>query len=478
MTALEDIKIPDIGVGINTDREIIQGLKNTALEMCRKPSDHEYDLDVLVQQLRVACGHDDRLFTALQQGIEKELSENSLKRTIVSYRNSINEHFREESISKILSEASYTFRFNRDKIPDINSWVGEVIGQLEPLQALTNGKDRAVVSEIDLGDSSSMAEIFRGVKDFNTTDGLLLTPWQGLNRALDGGIRRGEFVIIPGLQHKYKTGITLSLFKGFAVYNRPYMLDPRKKPLLLRISFEDDLELNLKFLYENLKFNETRDPVTVSDITIDDLSLYVKDQLQVNGYHIKMMRVDPGQWTYRHICNKVIELEAQGYEIHVAMIDYLNQIPKTGCITSGPTGTDIRDLLRKMRNFFSAKKITCITPHQLSTEAKQLIRGSVPESQFVKEIVGKGYYDGCRQLDQEVDLEIYIHLFKHNRETWFNWGVGKHRGFVPPEEDQFLYYKFPKNKMPIPDDLFGEDSSFRRLPQAGNNVNDDLFKLA
>ena len=32
---------------------------------------------------------------------------------------------------------------------------------------------------------------------------------------------------------------------------------------------------------------------------------------------------------------------------------------------------------------------------------------------FVKFVAEKGYYSGSKQLDQEVDLEIYIQIQKH-----------------------------------------------------------------
>ena len=54
-----------------------------------------------------------------------------------------------------------------------------------------------------------------------------------------------------------------------------------------------------------------------------------------------------------------------------------------------------------------------LTPLRLSTEAKQLTRNGVPNHMFLKEIAEKGYYDGCRTVDQEIDLELYVHLFSH-----------------------------------------------------------------
>lgn len=469
-TVLDDVRVSDVGIGINSDREIILALKNTVLEMCGNPVDHEYDVQELLQRFRLNVGEDDKLYDAICQGLDEDISESKLKRTIVNIRKSINNHFREQKINEILNKASYTFKYQRDKIKDVDQFVMEVVGQLEPLQMTNNDKDPAVLNDIDIGDEGSMNKAFHEVKNMRNTDGILKTGWEALNDMLQGGFRRGEMALIGALQHKYKTGFSLSIFKQIALYNVPFMLDSTKKPLLLRISFEDDIILNLQFLYQSLKYDETRVPVETDDISVEDMSAYVKQKLQVNGYHIKMMRVDPTQWSYKHICNKIIELEAQGYEIHLLMLDYLGMLPTVGCITTGPMGTDLRDMFRRVRNFCSHKKITTITPHQLSTEAKQLIRSGMPEDQFVKEIAEKGYYAGSKQLDQEFDIGLLLHIFKHNKETYMSVQRDKHR--VPTiisDDKKYFLYKFPKT-MPIPDDLPGENASFRKLPSGHSNI--------
>lgn len=476
-TVLENVQVSDIGIGINSDREVINALKTTILEMCSMPQDHVYDVTDLLQRFKINCGNDEKLYEAIKQGIVDEMSEASLKRSVVNIRRSINNHFREQKLNEVLHKASRTIKFEREKVKDVNQFITELMAQLEPLQINGNGKDPAVMGDLDIGNEQSMRDLFAEVKKLNTGVKLYKTGWQGFNRMTQGGLRPGETVVINALQHKYKTGFTLSLFKQLALYNRPHTEDPTKKPLLLRISFEDDLVSNLQFLYQNLKYNETMQPVDLENVTVDEMSAYVKEKLQVNGFHIKMLRVDPTQWTYRSVCNKIIELEAQGYNVEVLMLDYLMLLPTTGCINTGPGGTDMRDMLRRMRNFCASKKILFITPHQLSTEAKQLIRGGTPEDQFVKEIAEKGYFSGSKQLDQEMDLEIYIHLFKHNRETYFAVQRGKHRlPTIVNDDDKYYLMKFDKG-VPLADDANGEDRSFPRLKAAPSNASEDLFKL-
>ncbi len=118
-----------------------------------------------------------------------------------------------------------------------------------------------------------------------------------------------------------------------------------------------------------------------------------------------------------------------------------------------------------------------ITPHQLSSEAKQLIRGGTPEDQFVKEIAEKGYFSGSKQLDQEMDLEIYIHLFKYQKETYFAVQRGKHRlPTILNDEQKYYLMKFDKS-VPLADDADGADRSFSKLKSAPTNASDELFRL-
>lgn len=460
-------------------KQILLNLRDTALEMCNSPIDHEFAKEELLLKLKLDTrdDSDDGLYEVLKQGVEDEIPENQLKRNIVNLRKSINNHFKEQTIQDIINGASYEFKFHRERIKDVNEYITKLISQLEPLQLNTSSKDPAVISDIDLGNEQSVKDVFTDIQKINTGTRLYKTGWQDLNTALQGGFRPGETTIIGALQHKYKTGFSLSLFAQIAQFNKPQIYEGGKKPLLLRISFEDDITSNLQFLYQYLKYDETLESVEIKDISTDEMTEYVRTKLQATGFHIKMMRVDPSSWTYKSICNKIIDLEAQGYVTEVLMTDYLMKVPTIGCVVSGPMGSDVMDQLSRIRMFCSSKGITYINPHQLSTEAKGLIRSGVPEEQFVKEIAEKGYWERTKGLDRVYDLCLLIHLFKHQKETYFSIYREKHR--VPTiidEEKKYMLFKFPKG-MPIPSDVHREKISFRKLSQSSSLTNSESDKL-
>lgn len=458
-TVLEKIKLPEIQLAIDHDKKILSSLKDTALYMCGNPPDTDYEAGELLQRLKVNCDYDERLYDSFVQGIDKEMNESSVKRTVLSIRKFIHDSFRENEIVNIVNTASHTLMFRRDSIKDIRDFVRELSASLEPYQIEANRKDPAVVARLDIGDTTSLNELFSKIQEGNDNTSILRTGWQGINRMLQGGFRRGETWTTAALQHNYKTGFTLSLFKQFAMYNRPIMTDPTKKPLLLRISTEDALSNNVETLYRNIYENE-HGRLPEGEVDPKDVAEYVTGNLRKNGYQIKIERVDPSGWGYKDVQNRVLELEAEGYEIHVLMIDYLPMLQKTG-LEQGPAGIEYRDLLRRMRNFCSARNILLITPWQLSTEAKMLIREG--RTDFVKFIEGKGYYAGSKQIDQELDGELYLHIEKLGGRAWLTIQRGKHRlPAIIDDRDKYVVLPFTE-KGCVLDDLGKEEITCRRV---------------
>ena len=406
------------------------------------------------------CGLEDTIYDAFIQGIETEMSEATTKRNILSIRKYINDSFRENELVELMSKASNQLKFNRDKIPDVRAFIKNFMTTLEPYQMSVNQKDPAIVASVDIGDEAGMSEVCNQIQEQDNQTSVLKTGWQGVNKMLQGGFRRGTATIIGALQHNYKTGFSLSLFKQIAIYNDPVMTNPTKKPLLLRISFEDSLTDNIQFLYQNFYQNEHGIMPNIKGVKPAEMAAYVKEKMSVTGYQVKFIRVNPSNWTYKDIQNKVIEYEAEGYEVHLLMLDYLAMIPTTGC-EQGTAGHDMRDMWRRMRNFCSSRNIALISPHQLSSDAKMLIREG--RTDFVKAIANKGYYDGSKRLDQEVDLEIYIAIERLNNEAFLTIQRGKHRTpTVIPEAHKYAVLKFTE-KGCILDDFGKADSTLKKV---------------
>lgn len=470
--ALAQVKIPEMaGTGIDNEHDVISGLKQTALHMCENPADHFYDKDDLLHRLKLNCAGDEPLYDILKESIDKSLNEGELKRSIIHHRRELDAFDRDKRLEDLMYKQASQFRFKKDEIVDMKAWVSEFVANLEPFSIDSNVADPAIITEVDVSDRVGMNKLFAEIADMESGVGIMKSGWQGFNRMTDGGVRRGENIVIGALPHHFKTGFTLSLFRQLCMYNTPHMFDPTKKPLMLRISFEDGAELNIQQTYIQLVELETGQRCDMTGKTHDEMSAYVQEKLQQTGYHVKFLRVDPTQWSFKHITNKLLEYEADGYEIHVCMLDYLGMVPTTGCI-QGPAGTDMRDLFRRIRNFTNPRKITLITPHQLSVDAKKKIREGT--TGFVQELVGKGYYAGSSQLDQEVDLEIFIHIEIVNGLSYLTWQRGKHRKTrQTPLEHQAGVWQF-QQVGGIPDDLNKADTTRKRVGGGVIGSNDEI----
>ena len=462
---IEAIKTPEVSIGITKDLEIINALKATATEMVNHDKTHKYQKDILLQQLQINCGADESTYESLQSGIEPDMTEDENKLTVINIRTAIATHFKHGKIEEVLSKRFSEFKFKRSGIKNINKWINTMIAELEPFQVVGQERDSAIIDEVDISDKESINRVYASIKEENEGGGGFITGFQGINGMIGGKFRLGEQWGLYGLQHNYKTGFSLTIFKQICMYNTPVLKDPKKKPLLLRISFEDSLVLNFQYLYKNMWENETGKVLSKKDLAEMDIGVmteYVTNKLSATGFHVKLLFVNPSDWTYKDICNLVLKYEAEGYEVQMVMVDYLTKISKEGC-TQGATGQDVRNLFERIKAFMASKGILFITPHQLSTEAKGLMRDGYND--FVKRLPGGGHTADSKQIDQVIDGELFFHIerLKGKNEAYFTVQGGKLRRIEQvDEDDKYRVYKFVRKGV-ILDDLNKPDSSMLKV---------------
>lgn len=456
------IKLPETYVSGDFANTGVTALQETLRWMANNSLTHTYDKNELLQRLHVNCGNDESLYECFVQGIQPDLGEEALKAMIVSYRKSLFTFTNQEKVKAIMKRFTNQLMFQPQTI-DWRCIIPTIKQELEPFNDLDEGsssESKHLVTRVNFNDFNSVRNtLARGQEELKSV-GVFKMGLQGLNRMTGqfGGLRRGESVLTSALQSNYKSGLCLDMFRWAAIYNQPYMIDPQRKPLLIRMSLENKVEQDILTLYKSLAENETGLPVDTACVDVDEATRYVIQELTKNGFHIDMSLYDPSEMTFYDIFQMIEQFEKDGYEVQLLNIDYLNMISKKGC-AQGPHGVDIRDLYRRMKNFCAKRSTTFITPHQLSSDAKGLIRGNFSQGDFVKEIAGKGYYDGCKGLDQEPDLEIHQHIAIVGEEKYLTLRRGKHRkNGETPMSDLYCVYKF-ENYANIPDDLYRKDQS-------------------
>lgn len=459
---LREVYVTEHSIGMDHEKQLIMGLKTLALQMCDAFKDPYDKADLLQQSKLISEDADPKLFEAIKTALEADYNDSSLKKSVVAIRRQLDNYFREKAITDLFKKASIDIVYNRDKITDISTYVQEFMTNVEPLVSARKMNDPAIMGMMNFSDIETVRDVFQNAHK-EATEGarLYTTGFKGFNQMTQGGLRP-QTTMGLALQHKYKTGLQLSLYSQVMQLNKPKTEDKNKIPCQVFISFEDELTDIANFLFTQKKYTETREYVDPKNHTYEEMATYVESGWTNMGWKSIIVRVDPTAWTYKDAFNFIISLEAQGYSVEGVWLGYMMLLPTTGCI-QGAQGESLRDLLRRFRNFCMARGAIFYTPHQLSTAASDLLRGMCTNAQFAKEVAGKNYSAGSKQLAQELDLEFYHHIVEHGKDCYLYFQRGKHRGSKPiPADEMNFILKFPLNKMPIPDDR-EEDEIIKRV---------------
>ncbi len=474
----DKIKVSESVSEVTSGRDSIVALRATVFWMLEQGTATAFNRDDLLQRIRVNVADESYLVDALENSTMPLATQDEVIDAIQRAETKLRVELNKEQVKEIIKQAYMDTHFNDNSI-DWPNLPGKIATKMEPFAESMSGRQvhDEMVSEIDLGNLNSVADALGKARSTNSSEGVMRLGWQGFNAMLGqvGGLRRGDEVCFGALQHNFKSGLLLHIPRQIAMYNTPYMLDKTKKPLILHISLENAAEDNMMILYKWLKENETfedfdtRDP----DIDLQEAASYVHEKLTVNGYHFKFLRFDPSSFTFAKLCTLLRDYERE-YEIHLCSIDYLNMMSKEGCM-GGTDSALIRDLFRRVRNYTNPRGITLLTAHQLSSDAKQLVRNGCEN--FVKEVANKGYWADSKQIDQELDLEIIINLERPgDGSTFLTAHRGKHRmPFITPEKDLYTVYKFAEVGA-IPDDINGESAALKKVGMGAIGEGDFLWE--
>jgi hypothetical protein len=288
---LEKIKTTENQISLVDGRDPIVALKQTALYMVDFIDHGSFDREDLLQRLRVNCIGNEELFKCFEQVINNQYTATELKKQTVALRKGLMALVRDSKLTEIIKKAYTDITWGREKIDSVENYLIKLGTDLEPFQKKSANEDPAVIAHVDFESTEMVSMSYLELQKSQNDEGVMRTGFKALNVALQGGFRRGEEWIVPALPHKNKTGFTLSLFKQVAMYNKPYMLDPTKKPLLLRITFEDELPTNMRYLYDNITYNRTRQMPDISEVKADEMAREVITTMRQTGYSIIMRRV-------------------------------------------------------------------------------------------------------------------------------------------------------------------------------------------
>lgn len=437
------IPVKQTTVDIDSGQQTFNDLKKLVHNLNRTPKATFPSTSEILQLVQIGCREESSLFEAIRDAVNEAFPDGSaVMGKVNSYRSTLHHYLNEEKIKLHVKDASAKLLFSSNGSIDPAAIVNDMVEKVMPfLKARSEQKHPAEIGTLDFDNPAGVEDYFESVKTTLTADGAFRSGWKAFNRMLGklGAMRRGEFILGGGLQHNFKTGLSLALFCHACLFNKPFMRDKNKKPMLMFVTLENEIPDNLLWIYAYLMENETGIKVDVALIDKKVASEYVCARLQEAGFTVKMVRFDPSDFSISGFTNYLDGIQSQGFEIQFLVVDYLNMLPKTG-LDAQVAGDDIRLLFRRMRNYTAPRGITFFSPHQLSSDALQLSRDNTED--LVKVVANRGYYDGCRRLGQEPDLEILFHIVRMNGKAYLTMQRGKHRNNVTAESDQYLVLPF------------------------------------
>lgn len=324
-----------------------------------------------------------------------------------------------------------------------------------------------IISYVDSDDADSVKNIVEEMYAKEDGGAILQFGWQKLNEALQKGIRLGNFMGVSALQHNNKTGTTLNMFRHLAIYNKPVIRKEGKVPTLIRWSFEDDLADNYQYLLKDTLHDTGQTYEGIEGLSREYVADTVMNELTQHGWKILLVKANPSEWTYMKMQAFVNGLINEGMDPQAFMCDYLLKMPTTGCDRHGPMGTDYRDLVRRTRNYFNKIGCAFITPFQLNTTAKNMLVEGVRPADLLATIAGGGFTANSKQIDQELDISLLIHVVKNGEEYHQHFVIDKHRLPTYIEESKKRFYlPMPENFMPLRSDIGKEETGTRKLRSA------------
>ena len=442
---LNYVKVPEVVLGMDTDRSTILLLKDLAewmlalmeLNESIPTIDFKMRLDQVAQHepwIKEVMGD---VIALKENGNVEELTET--QKTIGrELFNTLATLELEDVIRGLYKTAIFDNGVNNS-----HDFAVKAIEKLSPFLAvnetLGSGNSQGTVSTMNRGAAITTIKAVMAKDDQKRNGNMVLkTGYQCINDMLRGGPRMGEFIVNIAMRFNFKSGLLVNIFRQLPKYNPPFPCEDGRKPTLVFITFEADLSALLFMLYAGIVENVTRAPLTHDELTLpnDDKAEIIYRYFDDLGWNVVLHHQNPLSWSYEHLFNFTEKLEKEGCRIVGLFGDYLYQIPKTGCQTSQIIGEDTKTFYTRVRGYYKGRDTLVWTPHQMSVKARSVMDYNT--GLLVENVVGKGMLEGCGSIDNCVDVEIYQHKETDRRTGMDALSLlrGKHKleGEVPKEK--------------------------------------------
>ena len=319
---LSDIVING-SVSGNPESDRVESIKLIIYEIMESDQVKPYDITHLTNRVNLALTTDEIWADSLTESLidnNAEETQGRLDKDIATIY-----HMRkQERIAKVLKDATYKLATGKVEFGEILTYAKETILGLEDVVTEYSEQDEAIVSSASTRIEETLYAVFTNADDILTGDMVYKLPFADLNTALQGGLRLTDTMMISALQHHYKSGMSMQIATGIPQINTP-MNREKGTPTMARISFEDSLENNFMFMYNEMYHNKHgKAPDMKNKVSPAKRAHMVIERLQCNGWEVEFLRANPSGWTYRDIQQWVDKLEKDyDLDVQVLVLDYL-----------------------------------------------------------------------------------------------------------------------------------------------------------
>jgi len=479
-TTIDEARISLLTINVNNGSMSGLGSENSAIEALRftaewmiTNTEGNFVRDDLIQRLEVNLHCENEYVDIVKKAIVPEVEPEVARSKVAGILNELRHDRKKTEIKNTIAIANAKINFSNEYI-ETGSFVTNLIGELEQLGVGNgDGVEPGFIGSVNFDDVDSIKDALEKGANTVSPEGVLDTGFRGLNEATGiNGLPRGALVHFGALTHGYKSGMLVDLALNIPKYNKPWLWDETKKPLILRVSFENTIEQDITIIYKKLHGLKYGTPCDMNKVDLTVAAAEIQSHFLENGYTFVMEHYDASNFTVYGLMNVFNKYIDAGFEIHLATVDYLSMIAKN-CVAD-------RDDLKFqyaheiMRNFCYPKGITLATASQLSSEALAIAR-EAPIS-FTKKARTGNYYMGCKGLSTKFDIEFLTHVLEHSDGKYYlSVSRGKNRYFSGLPEAKLNYYQpFDPVAGIVPDS--GEERLYvRKLPSSNQASSDDAW---
>lgn len=344
----------------------------------------------------------------------------------------------QDRLAELVAKANRRINFLKE---DVNAtvFVEELKAELDKAATVSKiGQEKkGFAGRVNTSVKGQLEYVLSKANEMRSTAGRMVTPLKGINDMWGGGHIRGECICYGGLTHNYKTGISVDYSWWLPMFNKPFMIDPNKKPLIIRFSFENQVSQDIPQLYRVIWENVNKRKLP-KDTIIDptEAENFIVDQLGRNGYTVILECYDPNNMDIWDVIDILEKYQTDGYEIHAAILDYMELLTRNN--KRDRQDQAINNAFETFRNYCFARSILNVHGHQLSTEAQKIARES--PIGFTKRVARGSYWMNSQSLSTKFDGEAIMHIVN---DKYLSFSRGKHRGGEDtPIKYRNFYYEF------------------------------------